>query len=149
MMPDIDCVERLPANAQDLARLIGLPAVLRLVGIFGGLTLRVPHGETPLGRALLAEIARVVGQSGARALVNRYAGTQLYIPNCKRALLMARDRALLAKRRSLADAGMSERAIVAELARAYRVSDRHVWTLLKKPVPHEAPAPRQQQCSLL
>lgn len=137
----------LPPSAQKLARTIGITATVALVESFGGLTLRIPHGATVRGRALIEDIARNIGQDAADALVHRYAGTALTVPSCKLALLKARDAALFADRRALTAEGLSERALVQCLALRYHLTERYVWRLLKRPIPPMRPA--QEQASLL
>ena len=74
--------------------------------------------------------------------------TPLYVPNCKPVLLRARDAALLKDRQQLARQGLTERRIVQCLPLRYHITERHVWTIFKKPPP---PAPDRQprQGSLL
>lgn len=138
----------LPPSAQELARVIGLPAALKMVDYYGGLTLRIPHGETVQGRAMLDDIAKHISEPSAKALAQKYAGTALVIPNCKLAMMKARDAALLEDRRRLADEGLSERQLVQCLTLGYRLTERYVWRILKKPAP-EPPPPTQQQVSLI
>lgn len=133
----------LPRQGQELARLLGLPATLKLVENYGGLTLRIPYGETPLGRAMLADIAKRVDHDTARALARKYAATELYIPNCKLALVKVRDAAILRDRAELAEQGLSERQLVQVLALRYRLCDRYIWRILKKTQPAAPPAQRQ------
>lgn len=83
-----------------------MPATLKLVENYGGLTLRIPYGKTPLGRAMLADIAKRVDHDTARALARKYAATELYIPNCKLALVKVRDAAILRDRAELAEQGL-------------------------------------------
>lgn len=138
----------LPPSAQELARVIGLPAALKMVDLYGGLTLRIPHGETVQGRAMLDDIAKHISAPSAQALAQKYAGTALVIPNCKNAMLNARNSAMLEDRRNLAAVGLSERQIVQCLTLSYRLTERYVWRIFKKPVP-EPPPPAQQQASLI
>lgn len=137
----------MPPAVSAVAHLIGLPAALDLVEAFGGLTLRIPHGSNEQGRATLKLLASVVGEAAAQYIAAAYGATQLYIPNCKPALLKVRNRQLLIDRNSLAADGLSERDIVQCLARRYRISDRYVWEILKKPL--DTPAPIQTQGTLL
>ena len=138
----------LPPSAQELARVIGLPSALKMVDLYGGLTLRIPHGETVQGSAMLDDIAKHIGEPSVKALAQRYAGTALVIPNCKLAMLKARDAAILEDRRRLAADGLSERQLVQCLTLGYRLTERYVWRILKKPAP-ESPPPAQQQASLI
>lgn len=122
----------LPDTAQQLARLLGLDAALNLVRDMGGRTVRVPHGHTARGRAVLAELARCVGEDGARALAREYAATQLYIPRCTRAFVALRNAALARDHEQWSGQGFSERGTVSRLSARYGISDRYVWRILKE-----------------
>ena len=141
-------ISLLPAAVQAIARLIGLPATLKLVEDFGGLTLYLPVGAREAGRQMLADLARRIGPEAARILARHYAVTPLYVPNCKPVLLRARDAALLKDRQQLAREGLTERRIVQCLALRYHITERHVWTIFKKPPPTD-PAKQPQQGRLL
>ena len=138
----------LPPSAQELARVLGLPAALQMIEYYGGLTLRIPHGETPQGKAMLSDLAKYMGDAPAQALAHKYAATDLYIPNCKQAMQKARDAAMLEDRRALSRDGLSERQIVKCLVLRYRLAERTIWRTFKRPAP-PAPPPPQQQASLL
>lgn len=138
----------LPPSAQELARVLGLPAALQMIEYYGGLTLRIPHGETPQGKAMLSDIAKYIGDAPAQALAHKYAATDLYIPNCKQAMQKARDAAMLEDRRALSQEGLSERQLVQCLVLRYRLAERTIWRTFKRPAP-PAPPPPQQQASLL
>lgn len=112
-----------------------LPATLQLVEHFGGLTLRLPVGAREAGQQMLADLARRIGPEAAQILARHYAVTPLYVPNCKPVLLRARDAALLKDRQQLARQGLTERRIVQCLALRYHITERHVWTIFKKPPP--------------
>lgn len=141
-------ISLLPAAVQAIARLIGLPATLKLVEDFGGLTLYLPVGAREAGRQMLADLARRIGPEAAQILARHYAVTPLYVPNCKPVLLRARDAALLKDRQQLARQGLTERRIVQCLALRYHITERHVWSIFKKPPPPD-PAKQPQQGRLL
>ena len=84
------------------------------------------------GQAMLERLAAKVGSAAASRLAREYGATQLYIPNCKTALLKVRNRQLIADRTALAAEGLSERSIVQCLSLRYGISDRHIWDLLKR-----------------
>lgn len=121
----------LPDTVRRLAELLGLEAALRLVRAMGGRTLRVPHGNNAKGRAVLAALARCVGEEGARILAREYAATQLYIPRCARVLAALRNAALARDHRNWSGQGCSERKLVSRLSERYGISDRYVWHLLR------------------
>lgn len=141
-------ISLLPAAVQAIARLIGLPATLQLVENFGGLTLRLPVGAREVGQQMLADLSRRIGPEAAQILARHYAVTPLYVPNCKPVLLRARDAALLKDRQQLARQGLTERRIVQCLALRYHITERHVWSIFKKPSPQDQ-AGQPQQASLL
>lgn len=122
----------LPDTARQLVRLLGLDAALNLVRAMGGRTVRVPHGNTARGRAVLADLARCVGEDGARALAREYAATQLYIPRCTRAFAALRNAALARDHEQWSGQGLSERGTVSRLSARYGISDRYVWRILKE-----------------
>ena len=93
---------------------------------------------------MLADLARRIGPEAAQILARHYAVTPLYVPNCKPVLLRARDAALLKDRQQLARQGLTERRIVQCLALRYHITERHVWTIFKKPPPPD-PARQPQQ----
>lgn len=134
-------ISLLPAAVQAIARLIGLPATLQLVENFGGLP--CAHGQQ-----MLADLARRIGPEAAQILARHYAVTPLYVPNCKPVLLRARDAALLKDRQQLAREGLTERRIVQCLALRYHITERHIWTIFKKPPPPD-PDRQPQQGRLL
>lgn len=134
----------LPQNARELVDLVGVVPALALVENFGGLTLRIPLGETARGRAMLEDMARHAGEDAAEAISRQYGGSSFYIPNCKLALVKARDALMIKERAERAAKGESERGIVMALARKYRLSDRYVWRLLKKPFPAPPKPPSGQ-----
>lgn len=124
----------LPETAKALVELLGIDATLALVGDFGGITLRIPIGAKEQGKALLDTISKSVGVEGAIKIMERYGATNLYVPNCKPALLKARNRQMLEERNTLSKEGLGERAIVAQLSLKYKLSDRAVWGILSKPI---------------
>lgn len=124
-------VDTLPATARELAQLIGLQKALRLVETLGGTTFPVPKRETKLGELRFNVLADVVGVEAADAMVRRFSGTDLYIPRCAEALRNARDAAICAEYDRLIQT-MSGNEAVQRLARTHRLSDRHIFNILKR-----------------
>lgn len=125
----------LPPTIRELAGEIGLAATMALVENFGGLTLKIPLGETKPGRDALEDLSSRIGEKAASLIAARYGGTRLYVPNCKQALIRARDIAMLGERRKMESEGMSGREIVMALARRHNLSDRYVWRILRRDYP--------------
>lgn len=135
LLPSLaDMGDRLPRMVRDMSERLGFSAVLVLVEKLGGTTIPVPMRATPAGEARYRKIAAILGEDLADALCRAYPATDLYIPNCRAALIEARDAALTRDRDILAREDYSERDIVATLSLRYGLSDRHVWRILKKPV---------------
>lgn len=116
--------EDLPATARELVDVIGIDATIDLVKMFGGDDLKIP--EVVNGTSRMWEIlVETVGPGAAEKLVHRYAGTPLYIPTCRIALLAVRDRSIIQR----FDAGED----FDKLRREYKMTRRHMYRILKKP----------------
>lgn len=134
-------LETLPASLRDMADRLGLPAVSYLVEKLGGTTIPVPLRASAIGEARYRRLCEIIGKDIARALCREYGGVALYIPNCRAAVMDARDAEIIAVRDALAKQGITEREIVERLARQYRLSDRQVWRILKRIPCQTASAP--------
>jgi Mor family transcriptional regulator len=116
--------EDLPATARELVEVIGIDATIDLVKMFGGDDLKIP--EVVNGTSRMWEIlVETVGPAGAEKLVHRYAGTPLYIPTCRIALISLRDRSIIER----FDAGED----FDKLRREHKITRRHLYRILKKP----------------
>lgn len=144
--------EALPASLRDMADRLGLPVVSYLVEKLGGTTIPVPLRATATGEARYRRLCEIIGKDIAAALCREYGGVSLYVPNCRAAIMDARDAEMIAARDKLAKQGVNEREIVEKLARRYRLSDRQVWRILKRIPCQTASAPlfgsRREQARL-
>lgn len=122
--------ESLPETLQDMAGHFGTPLVWHLLKRFAGITLIIPakSRETPLSR----ELCDLLGPNALSDFLHTYGGTKIYIPTLRRAKVRARDRDINTERDALARKGLSERALVAILARRHELSERQVWRILKQ-----------------
>lgn len=122
----------LPEAVQHLVALIGIAAVVRLVEQMGGTTFPVALRRSRLGEIRYEQLSEVVGPDAADQITKHFGGENLYIPRCVDAVREARDRKLrddfdaITKQHSAITA-------VAQLAIRYKMSDRHVWRVLKQP----------------
>ena len=114
-------LEDLPETAREIVEIIGLPKALRLVEELGGTSFPLPRSDWDGLR--MEMLAKVVGEDATRRLIERYAGTALYIPCCAAAMRAARDRAI----QSEYLAGTP----VYRLALKYRLTERRIWQILK------------------
>jgi len=121
---DVEEVDALPASAKELIEVMGLDATIDLVKMFGGDDLKIP--EVVNGTSRMWEIlVETVGPEAAEKLVKRYAGTPVYIPVCRMALLAHRDREIARR----FDAGEAFDL----LRREFKLTRRHLYRVLKKP----------------
>ncbi len=136
------CLDDLPQSARDLIAQIGLPATVALIQAMPGVRFPVPRGETnnPDGAARFAQLVEIVGYDAALILMHNYGNDRgLYVPSCKKAILRARDRQIVADY----SAGLT----VLDLALKYRLSYRRIEGILNTPI--TTPPPTATQLSLL
>lgn len=117
---------KLPAMADLLMRVIGRDAALRMMAAaaYGGKSFEVPKGDLGRGEQAFAALAEVIGNDGALALCRHFGGDRIYVPRCDVLDLVKRNREIVQKY----NAGVT----VWQLASDYVLSDRQIWTILKK-----------------
>lgn len=120
--------EELPETAREIVRLIGLPRAVDLFRTLGGVSFPAPQGENNnrMGALRFEMLAECVGVDAARVLCREFSGTVFYIPKCERALLKIRDRRIVLE--------FDKGATAEELALKYRLTERRVMGILKKPL---------------
>lgn len=136
------CLDDLPQSARDLITQIGLPATVALIQAMPGVRFPVPRGENnnPDGAARFAQLVEIVGYEATLILVQNYGNDRgLYVPSCKKAIVRARDRQIIA------DYGTG--VTVLDLALKYRLSYRRIEGILNAPI--SIPPPTSPQLSLL
>lgn len=106
-------LEDLPQRLRTLAEMIGLPATLKLVETYPGVSIFVPKNVEPEHK-----LATLLGLDQARALSAMYGGENHFeVPRAVRAVRRLRDRALLADLQT-----MSQR----DAALKYQLTERGV-----------------------
>lgn len=114
----------MPASLDDVLAAIGEAATLKLVEAFGGITPRLPAKRNVVESH---PIAQVIGLEALRTLVAKLGGGRyMYIPRCTDGLRLKRDQQIVTD--------YSNNVPVPELARRNNLSDRQVWSILKKTV---------------
>lgn len=121
----------LPDTIRTVAQLIGLPLTLRLVETLGGTTFPVSKNKTRMGQIRFEALAEVVGVEAAEALTRHFGGDVLSIAKCDVALRELRDRKIRAEFDAMTHEHSALYAVVL-LARKNRITDRHVWRILKQ-----------------
>lgn len=111
----------MPASLDEVLEIVGEAVTLQLVNAFGGTTQRLPAKRNVVDSN---EIAQVIGLENLRLLVEKLGGGRyLYIPRCADGMRLQRDRKIVELSRTVS---------VDALARRYQLSDRQIWTILKK-----------------
>ncbi|MBF0165649.1 MAG: DNA transposition protein [Magnetococcales bacterium] len=108
----------IPDSLQELVRVIGAAAALRLVETYGGLTLAIPKRLHESG-----ELTMKLGVETVKLLISWGGGDRVYVPRAEKALRCLRDQEI--RRRVDANEKPSF------LALQYRLSERRVWAILK------------------
>jgi len=132
----------LPEAIQTLIRLIGLSASVRLVEQLGGTTFPVALRKSRLGEIRYEALSEVVGSDAADAITKHYGGDSLYIPRCVTALRELMHREIRADFDAMTREHSAIHAVT-QLAVRYRMSDRHVWRILKRADMNAQPPPAQ------
>ncbi len=132
-MDNADAITHLPPFAQELVDLIGFDPTMSLVRAFGGIPMRIPKRNG--GGASYEAISELVGHEAADKLVARYGGDRVKMPRCQRLLVVERWR------RIIADYERGD--TLNQIALRYRITERAVSKILKKPVFLSSPHPTQ------
>lgn len=135
----------LPQHVREIANVIGYAGAMRLVAELGGRSWEFAKGANRPGQAHVAALADILGDEAAEQLTSRVGGNKIYIPKCDAALRRLRDLEIHRQFEQAIREGVSANTVVAELARAFELSDRRVWDILKKPLSDAGPT---QQSSL-
>lgn len=122
----------LPQQIHEIAQVIGLPDALRLVEQLGGTTWEFAKGGNRPGQIRVAALGDILGEETATRLTRHLGGEKIYIPKCDTALRRLRDLEMNRQFEQAVREGVSANTVVNELARAYKLSDRRVWGILKQ-----------------
>lgn len=123
--------EDLPAGLQELREMIGITNTLNLVKHYGGLHLKVPSHFND-GHQLVG----IIGAAATVELVRQYAGTTVYIAKADTMLRVIRNIEISHR----FEGGES----ASKLARIYKMSERHIWNILKRPETLRQARPEQE-----
>ncbi len=128
-----DAQALLPDSVQQLASVIGFPAMARLIRSFGGVTLSGKTGAYP-GRTGGAHtlLHSVLSDDEIEKLCQFLGGAPFYIPRCYQALCALRNARFMADLKQHINDGYSHRQALALLCPRYGISDRHAWQLLSR-----------------
>ncbi|OOZ41642.1 hypothetical protein BOW53_02890 [Solemya pervernicosa gill symbiont] len=106
-------LEHFPQSIQDLADVVGIDGVLKIVEARGGIWLYVPRKANDDHW-----LARLIGFPALQQLVKIYAGEEIEIPRCAKSLKRAKDLEIAN--------GIKEGASGAQLARQHHYTERGI-----------------------
>ena len=132
-LADLIDLELLPQLLQDFERLIGLPATLDLVRVYGGLRIYIP---TPERVQPDHQLAKVIGVDALMALAKVYGGEDHFA-------LPKAERAILALRNARIAHAYGHNKTVRELAAEHRLTERQIERIVAR-AGITAPADRHQ-----
>lgn len=122
----------LPDSVQALITVIGFNETLELVRLMGGTTYPLRQGYTKNSQSRVAYLEEIIGSEAAGRLVEAMAPCNLFIPRCETALYELRNRKIRSQFDRQTAGGTPAYEAVNDLALAHRLSDRHVWRILKQ-----------------
>lgn len=131
-MTDLHHVEHLlPLTARRIVAVIGLPAFMMLIAKIPGVVFPVPKRGNRDGEARYEQLAEYIGPDAAAELCKHFGGVRLSVPVCRAAWRELRDRQLRADFDELTRENSALHA-ASTIAVRYRLTDRMVWSILKK-----------------
>lgn len=124
----------LPPSFFNVMTIIGLEKTFLLVQKFGGTCFRIGQNKRKAGQILHFCLAEQVGEEAATRIETALAGQrELYIPKCDQVLRELRNRQMRREFDELTTRSMYPMTGVMaanNLARAYHLSTRQVWTIV-------------------
>ncbi|EKQ9482720.1 hypothetical protein P6556_002824 [Pseudomonas aeruginosa] len=128
-----EVVNSLPESLKELVVNFGPDKIFGLISKVGGRTYYVAEGKTARGREKRSQLAEIVGGDIEAFINERYQGKEIYFPRMKKLETLARNNRIKAMAEEMLGKGMSMRAIVAQLANDFSLSERSLWSVLKQP----------------
>jgi hypothetical protein len=108
-------------SQQEIESVIGPEDAAKVYAAFGGFSLLVSNRGDTFNR-----LSAVIGTNKAIAFCDHFSGTHVYIQKQAKLTLEERNRAIIHEY----DKGKS----VPDLSMQYDISDRHIYSILKKPL---------------
>ena len=128
--------DELPDSAKHLITVLGLEDAAFVVEKMGGVQWPVSKAITRQGDIRYQLLAERVGVSIANKITKHFSGKDLYIPACTGAMIKLRELRIkqeFDRLTAYGDAQHSAREAVHVLALQFKMCDRTVWRILKRP----------------
>lgn len=126
---DLDAL--MPEQATQLCAVLGRDVTLQLLNEFGGQQIEFPKDMANAKMPVLLRVLSSIGPDNFEKLCISFGGELLYLPMLHDALLKMRDRTIQRDFDKLS-ASHTANETVGILARRHKLSDRHIWRILKK-----------------
>ena len=129
--------EHLPPNAKLLIEVVGIPDAAVLIEQVGGMSWSFAQGVRRDGVIKYEQLCDIVGVSSANKLTRYFKNTKdFYVPRCTSAMNKLRELRIKQDFDQLTARGEYEhsaREAVSKLVQQYKLCDRTIWRMLKRP----------------
>lgn len=120
-----------PESIRDLAQCIGLRATIRLLNMFGGISITVPKSAETAKNGILGDVRECIGDVLFKKLTKIYGGMPVYLSMLTRHHSKRRNRAIRQRFDKLTET-MSAASSVDTISNEFSLSSRHIWRILKQ-----------------
>jgi hypothetical protein len=115
----------LPPVAQEILKLVGPEALIRLVNLYGGTHIDFPrHARHIRASKVVQHLGDEIGEANALRLASHFSGVRLHVPKCDKAARQVRDDEIRA--------GLDKGEPAHALARRFKLTERQIWAIAKK-----------------
>ncbi|KUY80122.1 MULTISPECIES: Mor transcription activator family protein [unclassified Burkholderia] len=133
----------LPDVVKTMIKLIGWPATIRLIEQLGGTNFPIAMRRSRRGEIRYEALAEIVGTDAADLLTTHFGGDVLCVPLCKVAIRELQHRSIRAEFDALTREHPANHAAT-QLARRHRMTERHIWRILKRSDTSESASPQAE-----
>lgn len=120
-----------PESVRDLAQCIGLRATIRLLNMFGGISIAIPKSAETAKNGILRDVRECIGDVLFEKLTKIYGGMPVYLSMLTRHHSKRRNRAIRQRFDKLT-ATMSAGSSVDTISNDFSLSSRQIWRILKQ-----------------
>lgn len=133
----------LPSSALELVDVLGWPAAMRLVSLFGGVSLSGNSGRARVRTGGVHKMLReALTEDEVKKLIRHFGCEGFYIPRCDVALRELRNSRFFTELDACVADGLSTRQAMARLCPRFGFSDRYAWSLRRRQKTHNQTPPK-------